>query len=287
MAENNTIDYSKIYKQSTDNNNTNLESKNIDYNFKHCFCPGCHKFPFIKFCKDRKNIRLTCSCFNNKKILIEELFKINSNKDNLSIFLSDNNSNINIENEFLCKEHKKKFKGFSKFLLNNYCEDCIIYNTHEISEKDIIRFDDIKIEDKKIDELIEKINNNNDICEEISREASNNIGLNKKNNNNDKKLLEEEEKRFKKLTNIIINDYKKYPNFSHFFNIKNLLYFFKIEDKPIDKEENIDDNFVDKNEPIILNLLIIFQIKLNYLVRYLSKIIKQNLRLKLREKYLI
>ena len=255
MAENNTIDYSKIYKQSTDNNNTNLESKNIDYNFKHCFCPGCHKFPFIKFCKDRKNIRLTCSCFNNKKILIEELFKINSNKDNLSIFLSDNNSNINIENEFLCKEHKKKFKGFSKFLLNNYCEDCNIYNTNEISEKDIIRFDDIKIEDKKIDELIEKINNNNDICEEISREASNNIGLNKNNNNNDKKLLEEEEKRFKKLTNIIINDYKKYPNFSYFFNIKNLLHFFKIEDKPIDKEENIDDNFVDKNEPIILEYI--------------------------------
>ena len=33
----------------------------------HYLCPNCLKFPFIKFCKDRKNIRWTCSCMNNKK----------------------------------------------------------------------------------------------------------------------------------------------------------------------------------------------------------------------------
>ncbi len=37
-------------------------------NLNHYFCTKCLKFPFIKCCKDRKNIRLTCSCFNNKKI---------------------------------------------------------------------------------------------------------------------------------------------------------------------------------------------------------------------------
>ena len=258
MAENNTIDSSKMYnyiqEQSTDNN-ANLEQIKNDYNYRHYFCARCHKFPLIKFCKDRKNIRFTCSCFNNKKILIEELFKINSNKDNLPIFLSENNSNINIETELLCKEHNKKFKGFSKLFLNNYCEDCNQYKI-KIYDNDIIRFEDIKIEDKKIDELIEKINDNNDLSEKISEETSN-IRLSKNNDNDNinEKLSEEEEKRFKKLIVIIINDYQSYPNFSHYFNIKNLLYFFKIEDKPIDEERNLDDILFEKNEPIIIEYI--------------------------------
>ena len=38
----------------------------------HYFCSKWLKFPFIKFCKDRKNIRLTCSCFNWGFIFIWE-----------------------------------------------------------------------------------------------------------------------------------------------------------------------------------------------------------------------
>ena len=258
MAESNTIDSSKIFssiqEHSTDNN-ANIESKKNDYNYKHYFCAGCHKFPFIKFCKDRKKIRFTCSCFNNKKIPIEELFKINSNKDNLPILFSENNSYINIENELLCKKHNKKFKCFSKLFLNNYCEDCDQFKIN-IYDNDIIRFDDIKIEEKKIEELIEKINDNKVISEKISEEAShNNIKLSKNNDNIDVNLSEEEEKRFKKLIFIIIDDYQSYPNFSHYFNIKNLLYFFKIEDKPIDEKGNLDDNLFEKNEPIIIEYI--------------------------------
>jgi len=255
MAENKAIDSGKMYnstqEQSTDNN-ANIEQIKKDYNFKHYFCARCHKFPFIEFCKDKKNIRFTCSCLNNKKILIEELFKINSDKNNLPLFLSEKNSNINIEDEFLCKEHKKKYKGFSKFFLDNFCEDCKKFK-NAINDKDIIRFDDITIEEKKIDKLIEIINNkNNDISEGTSGKTSNNIKL---SINFDEKLSEKEEKRFKKLIDIIINDYKNYPNFSHFFNIKNLLYFFKIEDMPIDKEESLNDKLTDKNEPIIIEYI--------------------------------
>jgi len=84
MTINNTsISSSKFYGsflEKLDDNenelfNTNIESINNDYNCNHYFCTECHKFPFIKFCKDRKNVRFTCYCFNNKKISIEELFK--------------------------------------------------------------------------------------------------------------------------------------------------------------------------------------------------------------------
>ena len=116
--------------------NTNTESINNNYNFSHYFCIRCNKFPFVKFCKDRKNIRLTCSCFNNKKISIEKFFKIFSIKDNSSIFLSSN-LNINIEDKLICREHMIKFKGFSKFYLNNFCEKCFEYK-NEIYDNDII-----------------------------------------------------------------------------------------------------------------------------------------------------
>ena len=41
----------------------------------HYICNKCLKFPYIKFCKDLKHLRLTCSCFNNKKILIKDYYK--------------------------------------------------------------------------------------------------------------------------------------------------------------------------------------------------------------------
>ena len=185
MAEDNSFSSGEFYgsflEQSTSNINEifniNIESINNDYNYNHYFCTKCYKFPFIKFCKDRKNVRLTCSCFNNKRISIEELFKKFSIEDSLSIFLSKTNLNINIENELICKKHNKKFKGFSKFYLNNYCEDCYEYK-NEIYNNDIIRFNDIKIEDKKIEEIIEKINDNYDISEEISVEISEEVSNN-------------------------------------------------------------------------------------------------------------
>ena len=67
------------FEQSEDNKifTTNIETINNDYFYNHYFCIKCLKFPFIKFCKNRKHIRLTCSCFNNIKISIEEFLKKN------------------------------------------------------------------------------------------------------------------------------------------------------------------------------------------------------------------
>lgn len=125
MIEDNSLFYPKLHnslEQLKDNLpfNTNIESINIDYDYdyglNHYFCTKCHKFPFIKFCKDRKNVRFTCSCFNNKKTLIKELFKIFSIDDSLSLAFTKTNSNIDIENELICKEHKKNLKAFQNFI---------------------------------------------------------------------------------------------------------------------------------------------------------------------------
>ena len=229
--------------------NMDEEPINNNYNDSHYFCAKCHMFPFIEFNKDRKSVRLTCSCFDNKKMTIEEVFKLYSIESSLSIFLSKSNLNlnINIENELICKQHNKKFKGFSKYFLRNFCEDCDYYKNEKF-DNDIIRFNDIKIEEKKIDELIKIINGNNfDTSESI-------IKYKKINDSTYEKIDEEEEKRFKKLITIIINDYNNYPNFLHFFNIKNLLYFFDIEEMSIEREEEID-NLTDKNEPIIIEYI--------------------------------
>ena len=255
------IFYDSSFEQSKDNINeifnTDIDSISNEYNYNHYFCTNCHKFPFVKFCKNRKKIRLTCSCFNNKKISIEELFKIINIKNSRAIFLPEITLNKNNENHLKCYKHNQKFKGFSKFFLNNYCEYCDEYQ-NEIYDNDIIRFDEIRIEDKKIGKIIEKINGSKEISEEISEEISNNnIKLFKINENIYEKLLEEEEIRFKKLIDVIIYDYKNYPNFSHFFNIQNLLDFFKIENNPVIKkvEEQVDAKLNKNIDPIIIEYI--------------------------------
>ena len=204
----------------------NLYGKPINIIKNHYLCTNCLKFPFIKFCKDKKYIRVTCSCFNNEKILIKDLLE----RNNLSIENNYNDNIINFNDNFnedknekglICKKHKEKYIGFSKIFFDNYCQSCI----HAKSDnEDIIIFDDIKIKDEKIEQLLKQINN----------KESNNTSKNKFIENNSgciEILSEKDEEKFNNLANIIIYDFIKYPCFSHFFNVKNLLTFFNIEDK--------------------------------------------------------
>jgi len=93
---------------------SSLDIENIHNTRNHYLCTECFKFPYIKFCKDRKHIRLTCSCFNNKKILIKDLFEKNIlsiEKNSNKNLLSTTNLNLNddIENKLICKEHQDIF----------------------------------------------------------------------------------------------------------------------------------------------------------------------------------
>ena len=50
--------YGSFLQKSTYNRNeifyNNIEPINNNYNDNHYFCTKCHKFPFIKLCKDKK-----------------------------------------------------------------------------------------------------------------------------------------------------------------------------------------------------------------------------------------
>ena len=108
--------YGSFFDQSTEKKNEtlniNTDSINNDYKYSHYFCFNCNNFPIIKFCKDKKNVRLTCSCFNNKKISIKELFHINDIKNNRSNFLFESTLNTNIENHLKCESITKYLKVF-------------------------------------------------------------------------------------------------------------------------------------------------------------------------------
>ena len=104
------MNYSNLDNTSEEINSDliNLDIESINNNRNLYLCTQCLKFPYIKFCKDKKHIRLNCSCFNNKKILIKDLYEKN-------LLYIENNSNINllsttsldddIENELKCKKH--------------------------------------------------------------------------------------------------------------------------------------------------------------------------------------
>ena len=122
MKENSSNDYSNFYPSILNNNTQSKDKKNeilkLDlepiFESHHYLCPKCLKFPFIKFCKDRKIIRLTCSCVNNKKILIKDfLNKINNfDFENSWLNFENNNNDKDYEDELICKEHNKNLNIF-------------------------------------------------------------------------------------------------------------------------------------------------------------------------------
>ena len=253
--------------------NLDIESINNTENSSHYFCTKCLKFPYIKFSKDRKYIRLKCCCINNKKILIKELYEGNilSFKNNYTNLLSSNSDINNNSNKLLCERHKEKFIGFSKLCLDNYCQKCI---NDKPNNDNIIFFDDIKIENNIIEELLKKINYNKRIHYFKESNINNSNKIIDKNNGYCEIISEEEEVMFNKLINIIIKDYKNYPNFSHFLNIKNLLSFFNIEDKPIieEEEKKSEDKITKNNEPIIIE----YNNNISYKTKLFSKTFVRN-----------
>ena len=222
----------------------------------HYYCTGCNKFPIIELCKDMENVVITCSCFNNKKITIKELYNLINININTTNFFSDSTpKSLNTDNILLCSEHQKPFKGFSQLFLNNFCEECI---KQKISKNDIILFEDLKIEEKKLEDLIKLINevfNSKDMPIQTLNISENTLKFIKIKENYYTRISKDDKNRFKRLFNIILNDYQKYPNFSHFFYIKNYLDFFNIENKSNDLEEKKDDNFILINEAIIIEYI--------------------------------
>ena len=221
-------------------------------NTYHYLCPKCQKFPFIEF-KDRKNIIITCSCMKNQKIKITHFLdsiEINIIKEYfLSSTIDDiKNNNYNypktnkdilskkdeINDGFMCIKHNKKYEFFCSSCLRNLCNKCFEFKKHICGSNDLFEFKKIDIYNKKIEELINNIDNNrkDTYLEQFSPE----------------------EEDFNILIKIIIDDYKNFPNYSHFFNIENILRFLNIRDKlkfKYNKLINDNNEFNENNEIII------------------------------------
>ena len=255
--------------------NSDIESIPISEKQYHYICTECKKFPFIEFCKDLKNIKYTCRCVNNKKILIKDLVdKIKENFELPVIFPSEreipevNNNDID---GLLCKEHNKKYEYFCTTCLTNICKNCYLFD-HAIHKT--VCFKDIKIDDNDMDILIKKTKENISYDDEIISlkiektkliETNNYINL----------ITKEEENYFYQLINIIINDYCNCPNYIHFFNIKNIFHFLKIKEKStikiIDEKIKINKELNENDE-----ILIEYINNINNEIKLFSKIFVEN-----------
>ena len=193
----------------------------------HYLCPKCLLFPFIEFCKDMKHIKLTCSCYNNKKILIKDLLDEKNKyiiiEDSITNLLSSIDRNLDCEG-IKCTKHNKKMEYF--------CKKCFGHCCNENNCCDPIKLEEIRFDNKKIELLKNKINSNSDkITEDMSNLNLNDTKIINNNNSNTEILTRKEKDQFNKLINIIINDYCNFPNILHFFNIQNLFNFFILKMK--------------------------------------------------------
>ena len=201
----------------------------------HYFCKNCSNFPSIEFINFTE-VYIKCACLNSKKrkMFIEEF--LDPKKSNI-IFLNNNiveenndiidklNNNKKYNLKCYMHENKHKFRFYCIECLKNICKECC--QEHLGDSHNLITFDFENCEAKKKVIEIQKMLNllqkkiednllNDDIKGFLFENNSKNSFMKKP-----KIYLEN----FIKLCNIIILDYSKYPNYSHFYNIENIYRF--------------------------------------------------------------
>ena len=252
-------DSSKFYNHSSYGSLSFSNEKNFNSSFHlkmtqiikledpriHYRCPKCGNFPLIEFKKNQEDISYSCSCFKDKCIAIKELFNtenkyltfINNDNENQNFKYDitdkfDNSGNYDNSN----KSDKSKFEYFCSTCSKNICKDC--FQSHE--SHDVINLElpmaemneKIELIKAKLNELkgTKEVSENFTLDEEKSIDSKNDnnntIKYDIDDNGNYRRISKEDKKiiidNFVELINIIINDYLKYPNFNHFFNIRNI-----------------------------------------------------------------
>ena len=207
----------QIHNSKNDVNNKSFSkdepiSKGVHY-YYHYLCPNWKIFPFIEFTNSKKYIIFSCSCYNNKEILIKDLLDVSnnyiltndlSNKNLFSLKSDDYERPLMVKKgcykELKCTKHNLNFEYFCKTCLLNICEKCKSY--HADNPHDLINISSINIDNKKLNEiitLVEPNSQNNNI---------NNFNINENIQNKKSNLIndnEEELNHFNKLISIIIN----------------------------------------------------------------------------------
>ena len=227
-------------------------------NNNHYRCPKCLFFPYIQII-NKTEIRYFCNCTNREgkiikiKDLINEITNIEENK----------NKTLRKNKELKCNKHEHKFRYYCINCHINICKECCEFHLNEKHDLIIFDFNNYDIR-KKINKLIEFFNSeHNDDKQIIKRNSDNDSNISdllenfsifkeelnsdelkndnkykvKINRNNLNVIIEENNLYyFYELFNIIYNDYLKYPNYSHFFNIENFFRF--MEEEMSDKKNN-------------------------------------------------
>ena len=215
-------------------------------NYYSYLCLKCKHFPYIIF-ENQNEIIYQCGCTRKEGNLIkikEYLNEISKNDKNLD--------DKNIDSINRCKRHNRKFRYYCSNCHINLCRECCGSHWEKRHDLKIFDFNDYYIR-RRVNEIILSVNskrkcnhrikiendfenshNFEELMENISNyseesKEDNDIKLYKINiNNNDNHNARIEENNpyyLIKLIKIIINDYLKYPNFMHFYNIENAYRF--------------------------------------------------------------
>lgn len=139
------------YADFIDNNTTDNNFFNNDFDLtddslisgRTYQCPNCLQYPIIHYC-DNINIEVTCTCYNKKRMTINEFLDpignpFKSSLLSFSLYLEDyikkERKEYN-ESRNTCIIHKKKFKYYCNDCELNLCEDC--FENHNFHNLQII-----------------------------------------------------------------------------------------------------------------------------------------------------
>ena len=249
--------YGHNYSNIKDTNNSQLELKNkliqcsntltisiSELNRetkKHFICKCCNTVPLIEF-KSFEKLHYKCNCHEITEANIKEILTIYISDEEKNNLKSKNNNNEvikkiddkevksqtktvdddkKIENKshllsLKCNLHNKKYAYYCLECKVNVCRKCISEGDSHVNHP-------LDLFDKYFFEIDPILKNMKKFL--------------KKKENNDDKL-----KAFKELMNIIIDDYKYFPNYNHIFIIKQCNKFINNENKNNSNSDQINQN---------------------------------------------
>ena len=186
IDQNDEINQSDEFSESDEDNKNDINNFIFEYQHLHFLCKNCNTVPRIEF-QSYENINYYCKCHEIKNQPI-------AYAQNLNIVDEANFSS----HEFLvCPVHREEYTYFCKDCKENVCRSCI-RKTMEHKSHILEIFDE---HFRELDAILTSI-------------------LKIFKNNNDINLTN-----LKRLMTPIINDYLYFPNYSHFFIIRQCLSF--------------------------------------------------------------
>ena len=219
-----------------------IKTENIDY-----FCKMCNNFPSIEIINFAE-IYIKCACNDNKKTKISIDKFLDPQISNI-LFPSNNLKEINNNPlNMKCYIHGNKphkFRYYCVECLKNVCKECCqdhLNSPHNLIIFDYENFEIMKkiIEIKKLLEILQKKIDDNPTNDDIKGYI-----IEYYDKNTFKEKPNNYIQNFIKLINIIILDYSKYPNYSHFHNIDNIYRFLINQMKNSVCKIIINDNFYE------------------------------------------